>query len=369
MSRVIPFIDLVAAHRPLKKRLLAAVADVIDSGAFILGEPVAALEQQFAARIGRRHAIGVNSGTDALLLCLLALGTGPGDEVVTAANSFIATAAVIAHCGALPRFCDVDADENMSPDNLLSRLGPRTRVVLPVHLRGRPCNMVRIMDICAPEGIHVVEDCSQSFGAHFNNVMTGAFGCAGCFSLHPIKVLGALGDAGMIVTDDDALDDELRRLRNHGLLDRDTSGRWGYNSRLDTVQAAMLLVKLAAADDWIAQRRRHARQYIEGLAGLPVTLPVERTGEFHVYSMFTLFTPERDDLKTYLAEHGIETKIHYPVPIHRQPAARSLAPAESLETTERQAAQMLSLPVYPELTPADVAFIIARMRDFFRAGA
>lgn len=363
----IPYVALAAQHRALRAEILGAVGAVLDTGAFILGEQVATLERRFAELCGTKHAVGVASGTDALVLALRALNVGPGDEVITAPNSFVATASAIVLCGARPVFVDVGADYNLDPSRLEAAVTPRTRAILPVHLTGRPADMDPILDIARRRGLHVVEDCAQAVLAAYRGRRVGSFGAAGCFSLHPLKTFNACGDGGILTTDDDELAVQWRVLRNIGLRTRDECVAWSGNSRLDTVQAAILLVKLPHIEAWTARRRENARRYRAALAGCPgVTVPQEHPGEEPVYHTFVIRAQRRDALKRWLAERGVETAIHYPVPIHLHPVAASLGYARgSFPETERQANEYLSLPVYPELSAADLDEVAARIQEFY----
>lgn len=362
----IPYVDLAAQARGLKERLLAAAERVIDHGQFILGPEVGELERRLAEMVGCRHAVGVASGTDALVLGLRLAGVGPGHEVLTVSHSFVATASAIALVGAEPVFVDVDeATMLMDPDRLEEALTPRTRAVVPVHLNGWPCAMDAIGDFCRRHGLALVEDCAQALGARHRGQPVGSFGI-GCFSLHPLKVLSALGDAGFVSLDDDEQAERLRQWRNLGLIDRDHC-RWvSGNSRLDTLQAAFLLVKLDELPGWLAARRAHAEAYRRALAGR-VTLPPEEGDDVAVHSCFAVRHPARDRLQAMLAERGVDAKAHYPLAIHQQEAfaARAVAgpPRPDLLVTERVVGEILSLPVTPELSAADRERVIEALVD------
>ncbi|MCX5788087.1 MAG: DegT/DnrJ/EryC1/StrS family aminotransferase, partial [Elusimicrobia bacterium] len=293
-------------------------------------------------------AVAVSSGTDALVLALRALGIGPGDEVVTVPNSFVASAACISLVGAKPVFVDAGADYNMDPALLERALTRRTRAILPVHLTG--------------------EDCAQAVGAEHRGRRVGSFGAVGCFSLHPLKTLNACGDGGVLTTNDKNLCERLRILRNIGLKTRDDCVEWSGNSRLDTLQAAILLVKLGRLESWTRARRRNAAFYQRALAGVPqVRLPKDRPCERAVYHTFVIRAQDRDGLRRHLARRGIETAIHYPVPIHLHRAARGLGLKRgSFPETERQAREILSLPVYPEMTRRDLSRVAGAIKEFYR---
>ena len=363
----VPFVNIGGQHAAIKAELLEAMGRVIDSGMYVLGAEVEELERQFAELIGVRFAIGVNSGTDALIFALRGLEIGPGDEVITAANSFIASAGCAAMVGARPVLVDVGDDYNMDPACFERAITARTKAVIPVHLTGRPAKMDAIMRIAEAHKVHVVEDAAQAVTAAYNGTMVGAFGAAGCFSLHPLKTLSAIGDGGILTTNDEALYDEVKILRNLGLKTRDDAVVWSGNSRLDTIQAAALLVKLKYLDEWTEGRRAIARRYRELLADLPqVTCPGEQPYERAVYQVFKILADDRDNLQKYLAEHGIGSAVHYAIPMHLQTVAEELdyAPG-SFPVTERQAEQILSIPVYHTLTDEQVEYVAATIREFY----
>lgn len=362
----IPYVNIAAQHAPIRDELLAAVGRVLDRGNFVLGAEVESFEHEFARACGVAHAIGVNSGTDALWMALRALGIGPGDEVITAPNSFIASVTAIKLVGASPVLVDVGDDYNILPDAIEAAITPRTRGILPVHLTGRPCDMGRIMEIAERHGVHVIEDCAQAAFARFDGKSVGAFGTIGCFSLHPLKTLNACGDGGMLTTDDRGIAEQLRLMRNIGLRTRDDCVMWSPNSRLDTVQAAMLLVKLKYAPAWTQARRDHAEYYRSKLAGVPgLRVPVDRAPEYAVYHTFVVQSEKRDGLRAFLAERGIGSNIHYPVPIHLSTVGRELGYAEgSFPVAERQARHIVSLPVYPELSRAQLDRVCDAVTEF-----
>jgi dTDP-4-amino-4,6-dideoxygalactose transaminase len=363
----IPYVNLRAQHAPMKAELLAAIGAVMDQGQFILGEQVTEFERRFAELCGVACAVGVNSGTDALVLALKAIGVGPGDEVITVPNSFVATASVIAMVGARPVFVDVREDYNMDPSLIQRAITPRTRAILPVHLTGRPADMNPILDIARARRLHVIEDCAQAVLAEYKGKRVGSFGTAGCFSLHPLKTLNACGDGGVLTTHDAHLAEQFKIMRNIGLRTRDDSVVWSGNSRLDTLQAAVLLVKLKYLNAWTERRRANARFYQEHLAGLAqVQAPVDKPHERAVYHTFIIQADRRDELKAHLAKLGIGTAIHYPVPIHLQSVARDLGYGPgSFPVAERQAQRILSLPVYPELREAELQHVVAGIRSFY----
>ncbi|HUZ81509.1 MAG TPA: DegT/DnrJ/EryC1/StrS family aminotransferase [Gaiellaceae bacterium] len=371
-SRIeVPYVDLAAQQVPLRSELLAAVARVLDHGHFILGPEVEAFEEQFAELCGTRFAVGVASGTDALVLALRALDIASGDEVITVPNSFVASAAAIALVGARPVFVDVGDDMNIDPEAIGPAVTPRTRAILPVHLTGRPAAMQRVLEVAARHGLAVVEDCAQAVLAELGGRRVGSFGAVGCFSLHPLKTLGAAGDAGVLTTDDEDLANRFRLLRNIGLATRDDATVWSGNSRLDTLHAAMLLVKLQYLAKWTEARRQNAAAYVEALTGASgLRLPVEKPGERAVYHTFVLRSEVRNELRTHLRSAGIGTAIHYPVPIHLQSIGHTLGygPGD-FPVAERQATEILSIPVHHNLTAAQREFVVEGIRDFVPARA
>ncbi|MFQ5493863.1 MAG: DegT/DnrJ/EryC1/StrS family aminotransferase [Phycisphaerae bacterium] len=363
---LVPYVDLAGQNKPLRGALLSAVERVLDHGRFILGPEVEQLEAAWARRCGTRHAVSVGSGTDALFLVLKALGIGDGDEVITAPNSFVASASAVVHAGARPCFADVGDDFNLNPDAVRRCITDRTRAIIPVHLTGRPAAMDRINDIAASRSIAVIEDAAQAMGAMCGGRPVGGLARAACFSLHPLKTAGACGDAGMITTDDNDLADRLRRLRNHGFARRqEDCNEWGYNTRMDTLQAALALVKLDHLDEWTSRRRAHAALYRERLAGL-VRIPDDRPEDCAVYHTFPVEADRRDELTEHLHYRGIGCAVHYRVPIHLLPAARSLGykPGD-LPMAERQADRIVSLPIHEGLTEQQLDRVCDAVRSFY----
>lgn len=361
----VPFVNIIEQHRRLKSALLNACEAVFDHGQFILGSEVADFEQRFADYCGVKYAIGVDNGTNALLLALRALGIGPGDEVITAANSFIASAASIALAGAKPVLVDVLEDFTMDSEKIESAITSRTKAIMPVHLTGRPARMADIIDISERYSISIIEDAAQAVGASIDGKRVGSFGRLGCFSFHPLKILNALGDGGIITTNELALRDYILKARNHGLRSRDECEFWSYNSRLDTVQAAMLLVKMEYLPQWIEERRKIAAFYHQMLNGI-VTVPQEETQITSVYQTFVILCEHREELINFLGIRGIETKIHYPLPIHWQRASASLGYKQGdFPMTELQSAKILSLPIYPELTMEQMQWVTDSIISFY----
>jgi dTDP-4-amino-4,6-dideoxygalactose transaminase len=365
----VPYVHLGAQYAGIKGEVLKRIGALLDSGAFILGQEVGDLEKAFAALCGTKHAIGVANGTDALFLSLMALGIGAGDEVITAPNSFLASASSIVLAGAKPVFADVLDDFNLDPEAVRKAITPRTKAIIPVHLTGRPARMKELLAIAKEHGLKVVEDCAQAVGATLDGQHVGSFGDAGCFSLHPLKNLAAAGDGGMVTTNDDKVYAHLLKARNHGLRDRDNCAFFSYNSRLDNLQAAILNVKLPELPRWTLRRRAIAATYLKKLSGVgDLLLPHDGKGEFGVYHTFIIQTAQRDALKKYLADHGVDSKVHYPVPIHLQEAARSLGYKRGdFPVTERQAETILSLPIFAELSDEQVAYVADTIIAFFNA--
>jgi dTDP-4-amino-4,6-dideoxygalactose transaminase len=366
-TRRIPFVNVAAQHAAIKAELLEAMGRVIDSGMFVLGAEVDELERQFAERCGVRYAVGVNSGTDALIFALRALGVGPDDEVITAANSFIASAGCAAMVGARPVLADVGEDYNLDPAAFERAITPRTKAVIPVHLTGRPAKMDEIVTIAEAHGIHVVEDAAQAVSAGYRGRKVGAIGAVGCFSLHPLKTLSAIGDGGILTTNDPTVYEEVKVLRNIGLKTRDDAVVWSGNSRLDTIQAAALLVKLKYLEDWTERRRAIARRYRELLADVPqVRTPSEEPHERAVYQVFKILADDRDNLQQYLKERGIGSAVHYAIPMHLQTVAAELGyRAGAFPVTERQARQILSIPIYHTLQDEEIEYVAGAIRAFY----
>lgn len=367
----VPYVDIAAQTAPLKEELLAAVARTLDHSKFILGPEVEEFEERFAGLCGTRFAIGVASGTDALLLALRAMDIDHGAEVITPPNSFVATASAIVVAGARPVFVDVCEDLNIDPDAIEAAITPRTRAILPVHLTGRAAAMDRISELAARHGLAVIEDCAQAVLAERDGRRVGSFGQIGCFSLHPLKTLSAAGDAGVLTTDDASLADRLRLLRNIGLATRDDATVWSINSRLDTLQAAMMLAKLPYLDGWTEARRANAAAYRSALGGVAgLIVPVEAPNERPVYHTFVIQAEEREALRAHLERLRVGTAVHYPVPIHLQSVGRSLGYREGdFPVAERQAGRILSLPVHHALTSAQREHVIAGVLDFLEASA
>lgn len=364
---MIPMVDLKDQYHRLKSEIDAQLQAVLDNTHFILGPNVQAFEQEAADYLGAKHAVGCASGTDALHLALLAAGIGPGDEVITTAFTFIATAEAIAYVGATPVFVDIQPDTlNIDPVSIEAAINDKTRALLPVHLFGHPADMTAIQAIADRNDLLVIEDCAQSFGARHASGMTGAISLAGCHSFFPSKNLGCYGDGGMVSTNSDEVAHTLKMLRNHGSEKRYYHDFVGYNSRLDEMQAAILRVKLRYIDEFNDNRRRVAHRYRE-LFGDLVTVPHEADYGTHVYHQYTILSERRDDIMAALQKNEVACAIYYPVPLHQQKAFTGLCGTASLPVTEDVASRCLSLPVFPELDDARLERIGATVRGVFGA--
>lgn len=347
-----------------RAELDAAMARVLDSGWFILGPEVKAFEAEFAAFVGVAHGVGVASGTDALHLALRACGIGPGDEVVTTAHTAVATVAAIEHAGAQAVLADIDpVTYTLDPASVAGVLGPRVKAIIPVHLYGQPADLEALLSLARDHGLKLIEDCSQAHGATYRGRRVGSFGHAGCFSFYPTKNLGGYGDGGMVVAGDAEVAARLRLLREYGWAERYVSHVSGFNSRLDELQAALLRVGLQHLDAENGMREELARRYTAGLADAAPGLPRVRPGSTSVHHQYVVRSPRRDELRAHLKAGGIDSLIHYPVPVHLQPAYRDrLRGADRLPHTEAAAREVLSLPMYPGLTAGDIDAICARIK-------
>ena len=346
-----------------------AVRRVLESGRYVLGEEVRAFEREFAGYLGVGHAIGVGSGTEALHLALAACGIGEGDEVITVAHTAVATVAAIELAGATPVFVDIEPDYfTLDPLKLEAAITPRTKAIVPVHLYGQPADLAPITSIATRHGLRVIEDCAQAHGATYREKRVGSYGDIGCFSFYPTKNLGAIGDGGAVVTNDSDLADRVRYLREYGWIERNISTIRGWNSRLDELQAAILRVKLQFLDVDNDQRRRIAALYDELLSDSDLILPRRRANATHVFHLYVVRSDDRDDLLARLREHGVAAMVHYPVPVHLQPAYVGRLPgSNNLPNTERAAGEILSLPIYPELTDAEVNKVVAACEKYCAA--
>jgi dTDP-4-amino-4,6-dideoxygalactose transaminase len=362
----VPFADLGLNGKPIESEVMAAVAKVLASGAYIGGPEVEAFEREFAAFCGAAEAVGVDSGTHALTFALLAAGVRPGDEVITSPMSFIATAEAITHAGGVPVFADVNPWTGLIDVSLAAEaITPRTKAIVPVHLYGQPAEMDPLLRLARNRGIAVVEDACQAHGAEYRGRRSGALGDIAAFSFYPSKNLGACGEGGAVTAGSPALARSVRLLRDHGQSERYHHETIGYNGRLDAIQAAILRVKLRFLDEWNSQRRKNALLYNQALGEIPgVLLPPHPLHVLPVYHLYVIQVEYRDRVRERLAARGIETGLHYPVPIHLQPAYRSLGyRAGNFPAAERLASRVLSLPLYPELTEAQIAYVAECLRE------
>lgn len=360
----IPLVDLKRQYADLKLEIDAAIADVLGGMNLFLGPNLRAFEKEFAGYLGTNECVGVGDGTAALYLALRACGIEAGDEVITVSHTFFATVEAIAQAGAKPVFVDVDPETlTMSVDGLERAITPRTRAIIPVHLYGRMADMPAIMALARRHGLSVIEDACQAHGASLDGRMAGTIGDIGCFSFYYSKNLGAYGEAGCMVTNNADIARRARALRDHGSSQRYHHQALGVNSRLDEVQAAVLRVKLPRLDAWNEARRQHAARYNRALAWLPFQLP-SIPGPDHVFHLYVIQTSNRDELKEYLARHGISTGIHYPVPSHRQQACTAFE-TEPLPVTEAVVDEILSLPMFPELRDEEIDYVAAVVTQFF----
>jgi dTDP-4-amino-4,6-dideoxygalactose transaminase len=365
----IPYVNLPAQADEQMPELAAIFARVVRRGSFVgAGAEIERLEARLAEYCGTREAVALNSGTDALFLALKVPGIGPGDEVITPPNSFIASTAVIVHLGARPVFVDVLADQNIDPAAVERAITPRTRAIMPVHLTGRVCRMDQIMEIAERHDLLVIEDAAQSIGSIFQGRKSGSFGHFGCFSAHPLKNLNAMGDAGFVTTNDTAAAARMRRLRTHGMADRETVEEWGFVSRMDVLQAAILDYRLDKLPHVIAKRRENAALYQRLLKHEKIFVPPCRQDEFNTFHTFVIQAERRDELQRHLRAIGIKTAIHYPVPIHLQPAAASLGYRKGdFPATESQAERILTLPVNQYMSAKDVEAVAGEVLSFYGA--
>ncbi len=367
----VPLFSLKGQNAEVGAEVKAAVARVLESGAFILGPENAAFDAEYAAALGAKHALGVDSGTSALELALEACGVGPGDEVVVPSFTFVATADAASVLGAKPVFADVDPDTlTLDPRSFERAITPKTKAVVPVHLFGQPADMSAILAIAHKRGIRVVEDCAQSHLATHEGRATGTLGDVGCFSFYPTKNLGAAGDAGAVTTNDERLRDALLELRNCGRAPGKSYHhvRVGHNARLDEVQAAVLRVKLRRLKAWNDGRRAVAKRYNDAFAGLPLRLPaLGAGGTMPVFCLYVVRCERRDALAEHLKRHGVGTAVYYPAPVHRQPAYVKAPTTVPLPVSEKASSEVLALPMFPDLAPADQDRVIDAVRRFFAA--
>jgi dTDP-4-amino-4,6-dideoxygalactose transaminase len=366
----IPYVQIPKQYAEEREELSAVIDAVLSKGAYINDKLVDELEEELAELCGTKYAVALNSGTDALIFGMKAMGIGEGDEVITPPNSFVASTAAIVHIGAKPVFADVLPDQNIDPAAVEAAITPRTKAIMPVHLSGRVCQMDKIQAIADKHGLQIIEDAAQSIGSRYQGKVSGSFGQAGCFSGHPLKNLNACGDAGFLTTSDEAIAKRVKLLRNHGMSDRVTVEEWGYVSRLDTLQAAILKFRLKRLSAITKKRRANAKYYQQNLKHPAIFMPPCREEEFNTFHTFVIQTDHRDELQEYLQEQGIKTTIHYPVPIHLQPAAKELGHKRGdFPVTETQAERILTLPVNQYLTHFEQDDVIREIAVFMDAQA
>jgi dTDP-4-amino-4,6-dideoxygalactose transaminase len=363
----IPIIDLVRQHEPMIDELVEAFKKVVESGQFILGPELEQFEKEAAEYLGSRYALGVGNGTDALTLALRAVGITEGDEVITTPFTFFATAETVAMLGARPVFVDVEERTlNIDVTKIEEKITKRTKAILPVHIFGQGAKMEQILDIAKRHNLKVIEDTAQGFGAKRNGKYLGTFGDVGTFSFFPTKNLSCLGDGGLITTQDEAIYETVKKLRVHGSPRKYYHEMLGYNSRLDAIQAAFLRVKMKYIDRWNERRRQIAAIYNKELSPY-VRVPEVDDGNVHIYHQYTIRTEKRDELNTFLNQRGIMTQVHYPIPLHLQPALSYLGYKEGdFPVAERATKEVLSLPVFPEMTDEEIYYVIDSIKDFFR---
>lgn len=364
----VPLLDLKRQYATIKSEIDAAVMKVLSETQFVLGPEVKEFEQRAANYCGVKHAVGVASGTDALLLSLRACGVAPGDEVITSTFSFFASAGVISRLGAIPIFADIDSDTfNINPASIKKKITKKTKVLMPVHLYGQCADMDSILELAKQYNLDVVEDAAQAIGARYKGRKAGTMGRFGCFSFFPSKNLGGMGDGGMIITNSDADADLLLRLRVHGAKPKYYHNIVGYNSRLDTIQAAVLNVKLNYLDRWTEARREKADIYNRGFAGTRVVTPAVPDYNYHIYHQYTVAVPDRDGLKRLFAEKQIGCDTYYPLPLHLQECFHNLRyKTGDLPVSEKCAREVISLPVFPELTETEQQYVIDTVKEFAR---
>lgn len=366
----VPLLDLQAQYATIRDEIRPVVERVIESQQFILGPEVEAFEQEVAAYCGAKYAIGVSSGTDALLIALMAAGIGKGDEVITTPYSFIATATSISRVGAIPVFIDIDPKTyTIDPKAIADEITDATKAIMPVHLFGQCAEMKPILDLAKQRNMLVIEDAAQAIGAGQNGVKAGTMGAFGCFSFFPSKNLGGFGDGGLVTTNDEAFAQRVKELRQHGGKDKYRNAMIGINGRLDALQAAVLRVKLTHLDAWSAARREHAEYYTQAFQGMKeVQTPITAPGNTHIYNQYVLRVERRDELQAHLNAHQIGNAIYYPIPIHLQECYDILGYQETdFPAAEQAAAETIALPVYPELTQAQQDDVIETIHAFYRS--
>jgi len=361
----VPYMDIPAQYRTISADIDAAIKKVLESGAFILGPELEALEKEFASFCGGQHAVGVNSGTSALHLALLAAGIQPGDEVVTVPMTFVATVAAIEYAHAIPRFVDIDPlHQTMDPSKLNAAITKKTKAILPVHLHGQSCDMTPILTIAEKHGPTVIEDTAQAHAASYHGKTLGTLGRMGCFSFYPGKNLGAYGEGGMVLCANKTDADQIKLLRNWGSSRRYHHEQRGFNYRLDGIQSAILRVKLKHLETWTQRRREIAALYSQNLKNAPLGLPAELPNSRHVYHVYAVRVKNRDQVAQMLSERGIQNNAHYPIPVHLQNGYRDLGyKAGDFPESEKMANETLSLPIYPEMTNEQIQYVCEQLKE------
>jgi dTDP-4-amino-4,6-dideoxygalactose transaminase len=363
---IVPYVNLANQYSLERKKLLKTIDKVLLKGIYVGGDEVDLFEKNIAKFCNTKYCVALNSGTDALVLALHSLGVRRGDEVVTTPNSFIASTAVIVHLGARPVFVDVKNDQNIDPDQIEKKITKKTKVIMPVHLTGRMCEMDKIMSIAKKYNLKVVEDAAQSIGSMFKGKKSGSYGDIGCFSAHPLKNLNAMGDSGYLTTNSKKISEHIKSLRNHGMTNRNIVKNFGYVSRMDNLQAAILNFRLKNLKNIIVKRRRNADLYFKYLNKNNIYFVEENNKEFNTYHTFVIQVNNRDKLRDYLLKKGIHTAIHYPIPIHLQPAAKKLNYKKGdFKRTEEQARRILTLPINQSLKKEKIIFIAKAVNSFF----
>lgn len=360
----IPFVDLKTQYKNIKEDIDAAIKNIIKNTSFVMGEPLKSFEKNFAKYCKSKFAVGVSSGTSALHQALLAAGIKQGDEVITVSHTFIATVEAIFQVGAKPIFVDVKEDGLIDTDKILNAITEKTKAILPVHLYGKPVNISKINEIIENKNIKIIEDCAQAHGAEFKGTRL-PISNIGCFSFYPGKNLGCYGDAGAVVTNNEEIAEKVSMMRDHGRLSKYEHLKVGFNERMDTIQAAILNVKLKYIEDWTEKRISHAKVYNKELKSL-VKVPEITEDIRHVFHLYVIQTKKRDELQKFLKENNISTGIHYPIPLHLQPALKQLGYKEGdFPLTEKLSKEMLSLPMYAELTDEQISYVCEKIKEFF----
>jgi len=361
----IPYINLQKQWLEEREELLPIIDKVFESAQFVGGDELDRFEENIAKLCGTKYACGLNSGTDALMLALALSGIGKGDEVITPPNSFIASTAAIVHIGATPVFVDVLPDQNIDPSKIEAAITEKTKAIMPVHLTGRMCDMDPIIEIAKKYDLKVIEDAAQSVGSRYKGKLSGSIGDVGCFSTHPLKNLNACGDGGFLTTNDEVIYNKSRSYRNHGMVNRNIVDHFGSVTRMDNLQASILNYRLDKLEEVTQKRRINAKSYIEGINNKHLFIPEEKNSEYNVYHTFVVQTKYRDELKEYLSQNEIDTAIHYPIPIHLQPAAKKLGyKVGDFPVTERQSKEILTLPVNQYLEKIDLKRIVSVINQF-----